>query len=666
MKFLRPPHAVRLLFVAFAICVLFSLLIAHYYQIQVVENDKWNKEAKKQHFFILKESFTRGNFYSNSSIKKGHPEKEQKLVFDIQKFHLFIDPESIPQKSKKEIIKALSALLDFSKEEVAFTEAQFLRKSRSRKIAEWIEADQKEVILSWWTPYAKKRKIPHNALYFVADYQRSYPFGKLLGQVLHTVQNVRDEKTYQAYPTGGLELYFDRFLKGKLGKRRLMRSPRHPLETGEVISIPENGADIYLTINHILQAIAEEELEKGVKKCKAKAGWAVMMNPYTGEILALAQYPFFYPPDYQTFFNDPLMIEHTKVKAVTDANELGSVMKPITLAVALLANDELQKRKENPLFTVDEKIPTANGRFPGRSKPIQDTHLHHFLNMDMALQRSSNIYMARLIERMVNRLGSEWYRSALYNVFGFGKKTGIELPSESRGVIPTPGKKHPNGTFEWSTATPFSMSFGHNLQANTIQLLSAYAILANGGYAVQPTLIKKISKKTKDKEEILYQPKREFRPVIDSKIIDRVVKAMKFTTKMGGTCRKGDIWGYTEAGKSSTAKKIIDGFYSETRYVPSFIGFTPVDHPAFLLVVTMDEPEYGFIPGWGKNHNGGTCSAPVFREIARRSLDYLGIAPDDPYGYPSGDPRCDPNKADWVVETKNLNALYEKWNHSSK
>ena len=129
----------------------------------------------------------------------------------------------------------------------------------------------------------------------------------MLGAVLHTVQTVKDEKRGQAIPTGGFELAFNRYLKGVPGKRRLMRSPRNSLETGEVIASPKNGADIYFTINHCLQAIAEEEIEKGVKKSKAKSGWALMMEPRTGEILALAQYPEFYPAEYQHYLNDPLL-----------------------------------------------------------------------------------------------------------------------------------------------------------------------------------------------------------------------------------------------------------------------------------------------------------------------------------------------------------------------
>src|SRR4029078_11565455 len=136
--------------------------------------------------------------------------------------------------------------------------------------------------------------------------------------------------------------------------------------------------------------------------------------------------------------------EHTKVKAITDANEPGSVFKPFTTAMALKANKILTERGEKPLFTPEEKIAVANGRFPGRSKPISDTSLHHYLNMNMGMQKSSNIYMGRLAERMIARLGNKWYRNGLI-AFGFGQKTHIELPAESAGVLPTPKKLHPNG-----------------------------------------------------------------------------------------------------------------------------------------------------------------------------------------------------------------------------
>jgi cell division protein FtsI (penicillin-binding protein 3) len=661
------PDKKRLICVALTIFILFSFLIAQFYHVQIIEGEKWAQKAQRQHFFVVKEPFIRGAFYSNPYIKKGHPAEPQSFMIDVPKYHLYADPLSIPFEYKNEIADWIVEKLALNSNDAIHLLEQMQKKSHSRKLALWIGQEDHQELLQWWKLYAKKRKIPRNALFFIKDYQRSYPFGKMLGQVLHTIQMQKDEFTNQALPTGGLELYFNEYLKGKQGKRRLMRSPLNSLEIGEVIAYPEHGADIYLTINTTLQAIAEEEIEKGVKRTKAKGGWAVMMDPYTGEILALAQYPFFYLDDYQRYFNDPELIEHTKVKAVTDANEPGSVLKPFTVALALKANKILKERGEKELFTPEEKIATSSGRFPGRTKPITDTSLHYYLNMDMAMQKSSNIYMARLAERMVSRLGNDWYRRQL-QLFGFGLKTFVELPAESSGVLPTPGKLHPNGALEWSVPTPFSLAFGHNLQVNTIQMVRAYSVLANGGFLVQPTLIRKIVKKTPNGEEVVIvdytseERRKQFPRIFDQDIIDRVLRSMRYVTKPGGTATRADVPGYTEVGKTSTPKKIVNGRYSERLYCPLFTGFCPVNRPSFVMAVVIDEPEYGFVQGLGKVHNGGNCTGIVFREIAKRSLEYLGITPDDPHGYPYGDPRYDSNKVEWMAETRKLQEMYNTWN----
>lgn len=667
MSSIQPQEKYRLLWIAIFIFVLFSLLITQFYHIQILDGKKWAQQAQKQHFFTIKEPFMRGTFYSNPFIRKGHPQKLQRFVIDVPKFHLYADPESIPSQYKDEISDQLSSILSLKILDRFILREQLDKRSRSRKLATWMDKETYRTVQQWWNPYAKRYKIPRNAIYFVKDYQRSYPFGKLLGQVLHTIQNQKDEKTGRALPTGGLELYFNSYLQGTNGKRRLMRSPRNALETGDVISYPEHGADIYLTINPYLQAVAEEEIEKGVKKSKGKSGWAGIMEPRTGEILALAQYPFFYPPDYQKHFNDPALIEHTKVKAITDANEPGSTFKPFTIAIALNANKELAKRGERELFSPEEKIATSSGRFPGRSKPITDTTMHYYLNMDMGIQKSSNIYTGRLAERIISRLGSEWFRRQI-QTFGFGQKTGIELPAESAGVLPTPGKLHPNGVLEWSVPTPFSLAMGYNLQVTTLQLMRAYSVLANGGFLVEPTFVRCIVKKNElGQEEIVVNNTcedrlKKFPRVLDEDVVKRVLHSMRFVTKPGGTAAKADVPGYTEVGKTSTPKKIVNGLYSEKLYSPTFAGFIPVKEPAFVIVVTIDEPEYGYIPGVGKNHNGGNCTAQVFRGIAKRSLEFLGIPPDDPYGYPYGDPRSDSKKEAWMEETRKLQELYNLWN----
>lgn len=656
----------RLAALQFFLIFLFSLLVARFYIIQVDEFDKWKKIARRQHYFLIQEPAMRGTFFS-SSLRKNHPEAEKQLVVEIEKFHLHIDPQSIPEKFKKKIEAQLITILGLPSSQKKFFSQQFYKKSRNRKLAMWLEKNQQEEVLNWWRPFARTNKIPHNALFFVPDYQRSYPYGSMLGQLLHTTRGCKNEEQ-EAAPTGGLELYFDSYLKGKPGKRRLMRSPKNSFETGEIITPPTKGADVYLTINHYIQAIVEEELERGVKKCQAKGGRAVMMDPKTGEILAIAHYPFFDPSCYKQYFNDPKLIAHTQLGAITDALEPGSVMKPFTICAALQANEELSKRGESPLFNPETKIATSDGRFPGRSRPLVDTRLHRFMNMNMALQKSANIYLARLVEKIIARLGNNWYRSILSERLGFGKKTLIEFPAETSGMLPEIGKCYPNGALEWSTSTPFSLAMGYNLQVNAIQLLRAYSVLANGGFLVQPTLVKRIVRTSNngDKSILLDNtlPSRiqSFPRVFSKRIVETTVKAMKYTTKPGGSAPKAEIYGYTEAGKTSTAKKVIHGAYADI-YRSTFIGFAPVNKPAFVLFVLMDEPKYGYAPGIGKTHHGGTCAAPVFSKIAKRVLAYLEIPQDDPFGYPKGDPRSDPTKADWVKESQKLQKLYEEWNH---
>lgn len=650
--------------IALVLISLFALLIARFYVIQVLEHRQWWLIAQKQHTFIVKDPFLRGVFYANTNLKKNSPAIDQVLVVDVPKFHLYADPQAIPVERRAEISRQLSIELKLSLADEHLLREQLFKKSRSRQLVPWLDHEMQQRVQKWWQLYAKEYKIARNALFFIKDYQRSYPFGSMLGQVLHTVRNQKDEGTRRAQPTGGLELYFDPYLQGKQGKRRLLRSPRHALEMGEILSYPENGADVYLTIEPFLQAIAEEEIAKGVKKANAKAGWAVLLDPYTGEIWALAQYPFFNPTDYQDYFNDPQRITHTKVKAITDANEPGSVFKPFTAALALKANHILMAKGERPLFSTEEKIATSNGQFPGRSRPLKDTSLHRYLNFDMAMQKSSNIYMGRLAERIVNRLGADWYRQQLVEIFGFGQRTGIELPAESPGVLPKPGKCHPNGALEWSTPTPFSLAMGYNVQTSSLQLARAYAVLANGGYLIKPTLVRQIIRKDRDGKGGRIDPFDSPMPVrvLEADIVARDVRAMRFVTKPGGTAVRADIPGYTEAGKTSTTKKNISGEYSESLYCATFAGFAPARNPRFVLVIMIDEPTYGYVAGLGKLHHGGHCAAPVFREIAKRTLHYLGVAPDDIFGYASGDPRRNPDRTEWMTETRKLQEIYDTWN----
>jgi len=269
---------------------------------------------------------------------------------------------------------------------------------------------------------------------------------------------------------------------------------------------------------------------------------------------------------------------------------------------------------------------------------------------------------------VIEALGNDWYRSALQDIFGYGVKTGIELSSETTGLVPTPGKKHPNGALEWSIPTPFSLSFGHNLLVSSLQMLRSYAILCNGGYDVQPTLIKKIVKTNFDgsQEVIVDNSSAEkissYKRLLEQNISDEMVRVMKYVTKPGGSAPRADIHGYTEGGKTATSEKIVNGTYSRKDHISTFIGFAPAKNPRFVMLIAIDEPEHKFIPGVGKNHMGGACAAPAFGEIGTRALQYLGVEPDDPHGYPAGDPRRDADRADFVRESEALQKKYMDWN----
>ncbi|PWU14242.1 MAG: penicillin-binding protein 2 [Chlamydiae bacterium] len=659
----------RLVWVFGGVFLLFSILVLRFFHLQIMEGEKWEKMARTQHQLLITEPCKRGVFYSNTALKKGHPENPQTFVIDILKFHLYVDPKSIPSSYRKEITDKIADICLLNKVEAEKIQEHLKLNTRSRKLAMWLSQKQKNTLQEWWFAFAKTHKIARNALFFIQDYHRSYPFGKLLGQVLHTVRQEKDQKSQKTIPTGGMELFFNTILQGKEGKRYILRSPRHSLETAEVIAEPENGADIHLTINHHLQALAEEEIYKAVTLANAKSGWAVLMEPHTGEIWALAQYPWFDPRECQKYFNDENLIEHTKVKAITDPFEPGSTMKPLTVALALRANLELQRQGKPALFAPEEKIKVMGKTFPGRKKkPIRDVCSHSYLNMYMALQKSSNIYMAILVERMITELGEKWYRDALQDIFGFGLKTGIELPSESAGFLPVPGKRAKNGKTYWSVPTPYSIAFGHNITANSLQMLRAYAILANGGKDVKPTLVRKITRKKKEGlEEVLFDNTTQervkgFPRLLEQEIIEHVLQALKYATKPGGSAAKADIYGYTEVGKSATSEKIVGGVYSKKNHISSFIGFAPVSSPCFVLLVVIDEPEYKYIPGVGRNQHGGNCAAPAFREIGLRTLEYLGIPSDDPHGYSPQDPRYDKEKGDWLKESRSLLELYKKWN----
>ncbi|GAB5411219.1 MAG: penicillin-binding protein 2 [Chlamydiales bacterium] len=619
----------------------FSLLVVRFFQIQIVEGEKWTRLAKSQHQLRVTIPAKRGRFFAKSR-KVGHPNEEIPLVVDVEKFHFYVDPLAIPSGFCEEIARNIAQNLEYDRIGEERILHELTKPSRSRKIEAFLPIEKRDRVRDWWKGFARANRLPRNALFFIEDRERSYPYGKLMGQILHTVTRGVDEKL----PTGGLELYFDKLLKGKDGSRLLLRSPRHAMESGIVFEEAKNGQDIHLTIDPYIQAIAEDEVEKAVKKTRAKSGWALMMDPHTGEIMAYAQYPFFYPSNYNKFFNDDEMMEATRLHAFSDSFEPGSTMKAISSSIMLFANEEVKARGQKPIFDPQEMIPCDRRYFKGRSKPLTDVRTHRFLNLDMAIQKSSNVYLGQIVERIIDRLGPEWLRDQMIDRFGLGQKSGIELPSESPGFVPRPGRLYPSGRMEWSAPTPYSLMMGYNLTTTGIQMVRAFSMIVNGGKLVKPTLVQ------------AQEPVQK----IPYEICQRLKQSLRFVTKPGGSGTRADIHGYTEMGKSSTTEKLKGGKYSKRVHMATFLGCAPATNPRFVLMVSIDEPEYRFIPGYGMTHYGGKSAAPVFSKIGLRTLKYLGVAPDDPTGYPRGDPRSDLSTASWMREAKELKELYDAYN----
>jgi cell division protein FtsI (penicillin-binding protein 3) len=594
--------------------LLFGVLIARFYRVQIAEHDQWKERAQAQHEGIVKEPFRRGTIYANDQLRADHPVQKIPLVLDVPKFHLHIDPGSIPLACKETMVERLGA------------REEFFRRSRNRRIQKWLTAEEREEIEAWWGPFAREHRIAKNALFFVRDYQRCHPFGSMLGQLLHTIRDDKDEVTRQGFPTGGLEASLHPYLSGKQGRRLVIRSPRRPLAAGGMLEPAEDGADVTLTISAPLQAIAEEEVAKGVAAAEAKSGWAIVMEPRTGQILAWAQYPPFDPDNYRDTFNDPERISESTLHGMSYAFEPGSTMKPIGLAICLEAN------RSHPIFTPEEKVANSDGRFPGRSRPISEVRKHNFLNLNMAVQKSANIYGGRITERVIDQLGNNWYGEKLKSL-GFGEKVGVDLPGESAGLLPNPER--------WELCVPYSLQMGYNLLATSLQMLRAWSPLTNGGYRVEPCLVKRIERG----DEVLFDLSTHLtrERVLSPETVTRMVEALKYTTQQGGSAWRGKVPGYTTFGKTGTSEKVIDGQYAKDVHFSTFIGATPADRPELLILVAIDEPCYSM-------RFGGLCAGPVFRSIASRCLPIIGTTPDDP------------DATAWKAENRRLQEIYTGWN----
>ena len=424
-----------------------------------------------------------------------------------------------------------------------------------------------------------RRELPGFGFY--PEERRAYPQGSVAA---HVVGFAGIDNNGLA----GIERAFDDVLAGRGGSQTIVKDP-----FGRVLQVVDeraerDGTDVYLTLDKNLQAHAEVVLRETVSRWSARAASAVVLDPGTGEVLAMAVAPGF---DANRFGETWSAI--TRNRAVTDTYEPGSTFKLITVAGVLA--DRLVSPQT--AYVLPYSIQVAD-------REIHDSHERATERMTVSqiLSRSSNVGTITLARLLGERRLAEWIER-----FGFGRPTGIDFPGESRGIV-LPVEK-------WSGSTIGNVPIGQGIAVTPLQMAAAYAAIANRGTWVQPHLVHRVGGKRP------IRPKR--RRVVSPAIASTVLRMLRDVVAEGGTGTEAAVPGYTVAGKTGTAEKPDGrGGYSRDRYVASFVGIVPATRPRLVVLVSVDEPR-GVV-------SGGTVAAPAFQQIARFALQYLEVRPDAP------------------------------------
>ncbi len=407
------------------------------------------------------------------------------------------------------------------------------------------------------------------------EYRRYYPEGEEFAQVLgFTGQDDIGQE--------GLELALQNKLAGRPGIQRVIKDRRgHIVEDAGSLTPPKPGADIALSLDSRMQHLAYRELALAVKEHQAKAGAIVVLDAKSGEVLALADYPSYNPNNHEK-----VSPQRMRNRAETDEFEPGSTMKPFTIGTAL----NLGK------VTPNTEINTENGVFTLGNRKIHDTHPEPMLTVSQVIQKSSNVGASK-ISLMLDP-ESLWQT---FHLAGFGAHTGSDFPGEATGRL--------RDARTWKPIEQATMSYGHGISVNLLQLARAYTIFADGGELLPVSLLKLnqpavghqvFSKKTAD----------ELKPMLESVVLP------------GGTAPLAQVAGYRVAGKTGTAHKLEGGHYVN-RYVASFVGIAPVSSPRLIVAVMIDEPS-------GKEYYGGQVAAPVFSRVMGGALHMLNVPNDAP------------------------------------
>ncbi len=416
---------------------------------------------------------------------------------------------------------------------------------------------------------------------FVAETRRFYPKRSLASQVLGYV-GIDNEGM------SGVEYALEEEIRGEPGRRIIWSVAKNRRAASRVEARSHAGRSAYLTIDENLQYIAETELGAAIRQSGSKSGIALVMRPRTGELLAMASFPSFNPNRYGDY-----PASHWRMRAVTDVYEPGSTFKIVAAAAAL----------EENVTNEDERIDCGRGMIQVGSRVIRDSHYFDVLTFREVVEKSSNVGMIRIGQR----LGKDRLEHYVH-AFGFGAPSGVELPGESRGIL-RPAER-------WGPATLASISFGQEIGVTPLQMVTAANVVATSGYLMRPRLLLGFGN-TDGRLVASFTPEPVRRVVKEETAIR--LKELLVGVVERGTGQRARIEGYRVAGKTGTAQKAVRGGYSKTDYIASFVGFAPADTPELTALVILDSPT--------GDHSGARAAA-VFARIVKRSLRYLGVAPE--------------------------------------
>jgi cell division protein FtsI (penicillin-binding protein 3) len=556
-------------------------IVSSAWRVQVEDGPEWREMAEKQRQRRLHIEPKRGTIYDRNGTPLAVSIEVPSVSADVVEMLRGVEGKPAQEAALHEYAGRLAQTLSLDAAELY---ARMAPRHRFVWIKRRVSGDEASAVRDLSDP--KKLPQPMRGLSIEGEGHRYYPGRELAGPVLGFVAP-------DAQGKDGIELSLDEELRGKVEEVHGLRD-----RSGRLIFDGANdshalaGNDVVLSIDEGIQHVAERELDAAMRTYETKGGSLVVLDPASGEILALASVPGYNPNDYTDSEADA-----RRDRTVTDRFEPGSVMKPFMMAGALAAGT----------LKPTDQVDCEHGVYQIGGVTIHDTHVSDMLSPTQVLAKSSNIGALKI------GLGlGEPALYATYRRFGFGEPTGLPLPGEASGVLRPKGRP-------WYDAETASASFGQGLSVTTIQLAMAMGAIANGGKLLEPILVKRVT-------DGLGAPVRDSsvhvrHEVIPAAVARTLAEMLTAVTEEGGTAVEASIPGFRVAGKTSTAQKVdpATGKYSSEKYTAVFTGFVPVDRPRIVVSVVLDEPMIG--------RYGGDLAGPVFRRVAEASLRYLGVTP---------------------------------------